>query len=272
MGNAGNQLPHGGHFFALQQLLLRAAQGVVGLAGFFEQKRLVDRRRDLIADGGKQIQLRSGKFARISRQPTQNPDDRGPSPIAQQPGRTECLRYAAREFPRARPERHRKATSREPGESASSKLGSTATGEIAPPVFGPVADRSGAASDFRGFIEEINAGSRPPQKSSVILCNARVRPSSRRGDCRKQFRNRSSGPAVRGCGGGFRFQPASLGDVEQESLVRDDRRRIRRALQSLIHAAGANFAVAPPEPEFEIVTSPYSWSIRVERSRSAGST
>ena len=38
VSNAGNELSHGCHLFALQELLLRAPQALVGVAGFFQKE------------------------------------------------------------------------------------------------------------------------------------------------------------------------------------------------------------------------------------------
>ena len=64
--DAGNQLTDGDHLLALQELLLRAAQRLVGFARLFEQQRFVDGGGDLIADGGEQIQFGRREIARLA--------------------------------------------------------------------------------------------------------------------------------------------------------------------------------------------------------------
>ena len=55
MGNTGNELPHGGHFFALQQLLLCAPQVFIRPAGLFVKTDLLNGSRQLPSDCYQQV-------------------------------------------------------------------------------------------------------------------------------------------------------------------------------------------------------------------------
>ena len=61
---AGNQLPDGGHLFAMKQLLLRSAQIVVCLPSLFVQDTAIDGVRNLAADCDQQIDIGRRKFSR----------------------------------------------------------------------------------------------------------------------------------------------------------------------------------------------------------------
>src|ERR1700685_3665108 len=72
---ARDELAHGGHFLALQELLLSETKRVIGLAGLFEQTRLLYGGGDLIRGSGEQIEFGGGKFPQATRAHEENAND-----------------------------------------------------------------------------------------------------------------------------------------------------------------------------------------------------
>src|ERR1700722_6432110 len=62
MGNTGNQLAYGRHFFTLQELFLGLPQVFVRAAGLFVQTNLFDGGGELAADGNEEIFVVVGVF------------------------------------------------------------------------------------------------------------------------------------------------------------------------------------------------------------------
>ena len=75
MGYSGNQLSDGGHFFAVQQLLLGAAKIIVGLARLIVQKRTLNGAGNLAANGDQQVDVSRGEIALRTATYDQTADD-----------------------------------------------------------------------------------------------------------------------------------------------------------------------------------------------------
>ena len=252
VGYAGNQLADGGHFFALEELFLGAAEIFIGFASLLEEERFVDRGGDLIGDGGEEAQFRGGKFALGAGADDEGAHDAvfgpqdGDLDVFEMLGMLHFAQGLGGDEGRAGND----------GGASLANLFDQGGGDFdgihtAASEVGVIAEACGAAQRAGFFVEEIDRADIGGKELGDLQDGA-AEDSVEAFGAAEQLGDGIQSEQFAVAAADFHFRLLAFGDVEEKALIGGDGAGIVAGDEAGF-AGGADFAVAAAELEFEVV-------------------